>query len=114
MNRRRTVPPSFSQAAGLNLTRRTPLKGKCLPVGPGAGQGQGAPLRVFGAECSRRRCDGLEPGLELRSWVVGEIWYNLDGIRHVRLNNRYVEGAVLVAALARDVEHVTRKCRLLK
>jgi hypothetical protein len=31
-----------------------------------------------------------------------------------RLNNRYVEGAVLVAVLVRDVEYVTRNYRLLK
>jgi hypothetical protein len=87
---------------------------KRLPVGLGTGQGQGAPLRVFGAKCSRRRCDGLEPGPELRSWVVSKTWCNLDGICHDRLNNRYAEGAVLVAVLVRDVEHITRKYRLLK
>ena len=85
-----------------------------LPVSLGAGQGQGAPLRMIGAKGSRRRSDGLEPGFELRSWVVSEMRGDLDGVRHDRLNNQHVEGAVRVAVLVRDVEHLTRKYRLFK
>jgi hypothetical protein len=58
---------------GENLSwyRRGRAAVKCLPVGLGAGQGQGAPLRVFGAKCSRRRCDMRRTRARTRAVLVG-------------------------------------------